>query len=367
MPACPASAWSPATPPIPESVNRRAANWGVTSRSALFAVGVHLLLLAVIGLSFNFAPEMVKPFTGTPAVQATVVTEAELEQEMKRLQDAELERQREEQRREEELEKVREQARELEKQRKEEELRLRKLEQERIAEEQRKAEAEKQRKLEEQKAVELEKQRKAEQERLKKIEQEKQRQEEEQRNKREAEERERQRQEEQRRKEEEALQEAERRKREEAERKQREEAERKQREEEERRRAEEARRAEEERQRQAEEARIQAEMEAKMLREQTEQDAVSALQGMVNQIRQKVIRNWIKPLNVGSGLSVLISVRLTRTGEVISARVAQSSGDERFDDSAVRAVLKASPLPFPNDPKYYEFISTFNFRFKPEG
>ena len=112
----------------------------------------------------------------------------------------------------------------------------------------------------------------------------------------------------------------------------------------------------------AEEAR-RAAAEAQQVRE----DAVGALSGMVGLIQQKVTRNWIRPPNVEPGLEVLISVRVTRTGEVISAEIARSSGNERFDDSSLRAVLKASPLPFPTDPKYYEFISNFNLLFKPEG
>lgn len=101
--------------------------------------------------------------------------------------------------------------------------------------------------------------------------------------------------------------------------------------------------------------------------EQYQQQAVSALGGMVGLIQQKVTRNWIRPPSVDDGLEVLISVSVTRSGEVISAEVARSSGSEKFDKSSLRAVLKASPLPFPANPKYYEFISNFNILFKPQG
>ena len=130
-----------------------------------------------------------------------------------------------------------------------------------------------------------------------------------------------------------------------------------------RKEAEEQQRREEERKRREEEARIQAQIQY----EQNRQGAYNALGGLVSRIQQAVTRNWIKPTNMQSGLEVLIEVRVTRSGEVISANVVQSSGDQRFDDSSVRAVLKASPLPFPREPQYYEFIRTFNFLFKPEG
>jgi len=51
---------------------------------------------------------------------------------------------------------------------------------------------------------------------------------------------------------------------------------------------------------------------------------------------------------------------------VTFARVAESSGDRLFDESAVIAVQRASPLPFPAEPKYYEFIKEFNFKFAPD-
>jgi colicin import membrane protein len=57
---------------------------------------------------------------------------------------------------------------------------------------------------------------------------------------------------------------------------------------------------------------------------------------------------------------------VSRSGEVLSANVVKSSGDSFFDKSAELAVQKASPLPFPSDPKYYEFINEFDLLFKPD-
>jgi len=51
---------------------------------------------------------------------------------------------------------------------------------------------------------------------------------------------------------------------------------------------------------------------------------------------------------------------------VTFVRVAQGSGDPLFDESAVVAVQRASPLPFPTEPKYYEFIREFQFKFSPD-
>lgn len=119
------------------------------------------------------------------------------------------------------------------------------------------------------------------------------------------------------------------------------------------------------------EARNQAAMEQVKIeqesRQEHEQSAIDAMASMLGLIMQKVTRNWIEPPGATEGLDVLLAVSVTRTGEVVSAQVERSSGNQRFDDSAVRAVLKASPLPFPADPKYYEYISRFKLAFKPRG
>ena len=51
---------------------------------------------------------------------------------------------------------------------------------------------------------------------------------------------------------------------------------------------------------------------------------------------------------------------------MISANIYKSSNDPRFDSSVLAAVKKASPLPFPKNPKYYDHIKLFRIRFSPE-
>jgi colicin import membrane protein len=80
-----------------------------------------------------------------------------------------------------------------------------------------------------------------------------------------------------------------------------------------------------------------------------------------------VRENWNKPPGSTTGLETVISVKVQRTGEVVSVKVVKSSGNEYFDQSAENAVYKASPLPFPDEPRYYEFIKEFNFKFVPDG
>ena len=86
----------------------------------------------------------------------------------------------------------------------------------------------------------------------------------------------------------------------------------------------------------------------------------------MGRIGDKVTENWIEPPGLMTGLETVISVKVQRTGEVVSVKVVKSSGNHYFDQSAENAVYKASPLPFPDEPRYYEFIKEFNFKFAPD-
>ena len=99
-------------------------------------------------------------------------------------------------------------------------------------------------------------------------------------------------------------------------------------------------------------------------RDQTQ--AYSAIGALVGRIGAKVRENWNKPPGTMTGLETVISVKVERTGEVVSVKVVKSSGNDYFDQSAENAVYKASPLPFPDEPRYYEFIKEFNFKFVPD-
>lgn len=84
-------------------------------------------------------------------------------------------------------------------------------------------------------------------------------------------------------------------------------------------------------------------------------------------IKQKVTQNWIRPVGIRKGLRCTVHVRVTPGGQVIEARVIQSSGNPAFDRSAESAVHKATPLPVPTDPRLFEaHFREFNFVFNPE-
>ncbi len=63
-----------------------------------------------------------------------------------------------------------------------------------------------------------------------------------------------------------------------------------------------------------------------------------------------------------------IYIRMIPGGEVIEARVVQSSGDPNFDSQAEGAVRRASPLPVPDDARlFHQYFREMKLVFEPEG
>jgi len=307
------------------------------SKALLFTVVVHGALLALLLYSFTWVDTVERG--GAAVIQAVAVSERDLRAQIEKDRAAEQQRKQAEQQAAAALQ-----------------------EKKRLAEQKREREqaaaAEKKRQEESRKKAAAEKQRQAEAERKKKLEAEKNRQAEAER-KRAAEEAEQKRQAEAER------QAAEKRQAEESRRA------------EEKRQAEAKRRAEEalkkqlaaEEARKAEEKRreeVEAKRRAEKQLAQTRAAAANALGALKDRIAAAVESVWRRPAGSSSGLTALIRVRVARDGAVTFARVAESSGDRLFDESAVIAVQRAAPLPFPAEPKYYEFIKEFNFKFAPD-
>ncbi len=84
-------------------------------------------------------------------------------------------------------------------------------------------------------------------------------------------------------------------------------------------------------------------------------------------IQHKISQNWSRPLSARNGMQVLLQIHLIPGGEVDNVKIIKSSGDEPFDDSAVQAVWKASPLPVPADAGVFtRNYRVFNLLFAPE-
>jgi colicin import membrane protein len=277
-------------------------------RAVIYAVLMHLVLLLLLVFSLDWTPKAVKPGTNKP-IQAQLVDVSKL--------------------------KAIEEKKQAEQQRIKEEKR--KLEQQKL----RKAEAERNKKVEQERKVEAERKKKAEQEKKRKVEAE--------RNKKAEQEKKRK-------------AEAEREKKAEQEKKRKAEAERKKKAEQEKKR-----KAEAERKKKAEaEAARRKEAEQALQAQLAEEQAQHALSQYIPHIQAKIQRNWLRPPGSSAGLSCLILVKLIPGGEVVDAKVMRSSGDPLFDRSVETAVLKASPLPLPQDTALFKHFREIQFIFIPD-
>jgi colicin import membrane protein len=104
-----------------------------------------------------------------------------------------------------------------------------------------------------------------------------------------------------------------------------------------------------------------AELRALLAREAS----ARALASWTDKIRAKIRGNIILPPSMTGNPEAIFDVVLLPTGDVLGApRLRRSSGDPRYDDAVLRAILKSSPLPRPEDPKV--FTRNLELRFRPQ-
>jgi colicin import membrane protein len=78
-------------------------------------------------------------------------------------------------------------------------------------------------------------------------------------------------------------------------------------------------------------------------------------QGDVDAIRKHIEQYWLKPQGVMTDqLEVVIEVDLDNTGNLTDAKILTSSGNSAFDESVMRAIRRAQPIPVPEG-KYDKF------------
>jgi len=115
-----------------------------------------------------------------------------------------------------------------------------------------------------------------------------------------------------------------------------------------------------------EEAAIRAQRQDAELRALLAREASArALATWTDKIRAKIRGNIILPPSMTGNPEAIFDVVLLPTGDVLGTpRLRRSSGDPRYDDAVLRAILKSSPLPRPDDPKV--FTRDLELRFRPQ-
>jgi colicin import membrane protein len=89
----------------------------------------------------------------------------------------------------------------------------------------------------------------------------------------------------------------------------------------------------------------------------------AALATWQSQIQAKIRSNIILPPDLEGNPQAEFDVALLPTGEVLSVKLARSSGNRALDDAWERAILKSSPLPRPSKPEI--FVRDLRLKFRP--
>lgn len=71
-------------------------------------------------------------------------------------------------------------------------------------------------------------------------------------------------------------------------------------------------------------------------------------------IEQRIVRNWNRPPSARPGLECEVRVAQTPSGTVLSVQLGRCNGDAAVRQSIEAAVMRASPLPPPPDPRLFE-------------
>ncbi len=81
---------------------------------------------------------------------------------------------------------------------------------------------------------------------------------------------------------------------------------------------------------------------------------------------EKIYESWVPPVS-GGGHSrpALVSIKIEKDGKATNMKIEESSGNRFFDDSVLRAIRKASPLPLPpgklrEDEELYDVVIKFS-------
>jgi colicin import membrane protein len=88
-----------------------------------------------------------------------------------------------------------------------------------------------------------------------------------------------------------------------------------------------------------------------------------ATAGWVDMIRAKIKGNVVLPPDFAGNPEAWFSVEQLPSGDIVSVKLARSSGSKALDDAWERAILKSSPLPQPD--KREVFQSTLLLKFRP--
>ena len=116
------------------------------------------------------------------------------------------------------------------------------------------------------------------------------------------------------------------------------------------------------------EAQAEREAQAEQERARAEQIAASGkiINEYVGKIRAKIKRNIVEPQNLPVNIHGKFNITILPGGSVLDVKLVKSSGNEAYDSAVERAILKAQPLPVPEDVTLFQKFREINFPFCPD-
>lgn len=139
---------------------------------------------------------------------------------------------------------------------------------------------------------------------------------------------------------------------------------------------EEKKRAQQQKEKLIAEAKALKEKQEKEKREQAERAErqrvleIQKVEGEVHRymsiIQQQVSQNWTTPYGMPKELACVLEIFLLPDGSVQDVKIQESSGNQAYDELAVRTVWRSSPLRLPRSEAARSQFRHFNFRFQPE-
>lgn len=112
--------------------------------------------------------------------------------------------------------------------------------------------------------------------------------------------------------------------------------------------------AEAKRKAQAEQAAREKALQDALAQEERERELDPLRDAYSAAIAQQIARNWLKPPGIGEELRCEVLAMQTPDGNITDARITRSSGNAVFDESVIKAIYKAAPLPQPPRPEIFE-------------
>ncbi len=102
-----------------------------------------------------------------------------------------------------------------------------------------------------------------------------------------------------------------------------------------------------------------------------EAQAIQAQEGEIDKYKQMIIqtisRKWMIPDVEDKTLACQLLVHVGPGGIVLNVEVLKESGDATLDRSARNAIMKASPLPVPENSELFDNFRALRLTFRPQG